>query len=48
MIERGSGLEVGELVRAVVVGTEGTDLLVSPRESLPRSELAAAGARGSG
>jgi ribosomal protein S12 methylthiotransferase len=48
VLERGSGLEVGELVRAVVVGTEGTDLLVSPRERLPRSELAAAGARGSG
>jgi ribosomal protein S12 methylthiotransferase len=39
VLERGSGLEVGELVRAVVVGTEGTDLLVSPREALPSSCL---------
>jgi tRNA A37 methylthiotransferase MiaB len=48
VLERGSGLEVGDLVRAVVVGTEGADLLVSPRERLPRSELATAGARESG
>jgi MiaB/RimO family radical SAM methylthiotransferase len=39
VFERGSGLEVGDLVRAVVVGTEGTDLVVSPRELLPRSDL---------
>jgi ribosomal protein S12 methylthiotransferase len=45
VFERGSGLEVGDLVRAVVVGTEGTDLVVSPRELLPRSELNAAPAR---
>jgi hypothetical protein len=32
------------MVRAVVVGTEGADLVVSARELLPRSELAAAGA----
>jgi ribosomal protein S12 methylthiotransferase len=36
VLERGSGLDAGELVRAVVVGTEGADLLVSPREVLPR------------
>jgi ribosomal protein S12 methylthiotransferase len=49
VVERGAGLEVGDLVRAVVVGTEGTDLVVSPRELVPRSELASAGAaRGSG
>jgi tRNA A37 methylthiotransferase MiaB len=39
VIERGSGLEVGDMVRAVVMGTEGADLVVSPRERLPRSEL---------
>jgi ribosomal protein S12 methylthiotransferase RimO len=44
VLERGSGLEVGEMVRAVVVGTEGADLLVSAREVLPRSGLAPAGA----
>jgi len=48
VLERGSGLAVGELVRAVVVGTEGTDLLVSPRETVPRSELVGSGARVSG
>ena len=54
VIERGSGLEVGDMVRAVVVGTEGADLVVSPRELLPRSELPtrerapAGAARGSG
>jgi ribosomal protein S12 methylthiotransferase len=48
VLERGSGLEVGELVRAVVVGTEGADLLVSPRERIERSGLvpAAAGSLG--
>ncbi|MFC5993187.1 30S ribosomal protein S12 methylthiotransferase RimO [Pseudonocardia hispaniensis] len=34
IIERGSGLVPGDLVRAVVVDTEGTDLVVSPREVL--------------
>ena len=47
VVERGSGLEVGEMVRAVVIDTEGTDLVVSPRERVPRSELAGA-ARGTG
>ncbi|MCU1665923.1 MAG: ribosomal protein methylthiotransferase [Pseudonocardiales bacterium] len=42
VFERGSGLAVGDLVRAVVVGTEGTDLVVSPRELLPRTDLVAA------
>ncbi|WP_410479274.1 30S ribosomal protein S12 methylthiotransferase RimO [Pseudonocardia sp. H11422] len=42
VFERGSGLEVGDLVRAVVVGTEGTDLVVSPREILPRAVRPAA------
>jgi ribosomal protein S12 methylthiotransferase len=48
VLERGSGLVAGELVRAVVVGTEGADLLVSPRERIERSGLvpAAAGTRG--
>ncbi len=46
VLERGSGLAVGDLVRAVVVGTEGTDLVVSARELLPRSTLVGA-ARGS-
>jgi ribosomal protein S12 methylthiotransferase len=44
VLERGSGLAVGELVRAVVVGTEGADLLVSPRERIERSGLAPAAA----
>ncbi len=39
VVERGSGLAVGDLVRAVVVGTEGADLLVSPRDLVPRSTL---------
>ncbi|WP_300018994.1 30S ribosomal protein S12 methylthiotransferase RimO [Pseudonocardia sp.] len=42
VFERGSGLAVGDLVRAVVVGTEGADLVVSPREPIPRSTLAPA------
>jgi tRNA A37 methylthiotransferase MiaB len=48
VFERGSGLAVGDMVRAVVVDTEGADLVVSPRELLPRSALApaAAGVRG--
>ncbi len=41
VFERGSGLEVGELVRAVVIGTEGADLVVAAREALPRSALPA-------
>ncbi|MBC8090824.1 MAG: radical SAM protein, partial [Pseudonocardia sp.] len=40
VFERGSGLVVGDLVRAVVVGTEGADLVVSARETIPRSTLA--------
>jgi ribosomal protein S12 methylthiotransferase len=48
VFERGSGLAVGDLVRAVVVGTEGADLVVSPRELVPRSTLAPAGARSAG
>jgi tRNA A37 methylthiotransferase MiaB len=39
VLERGSGLEVGDLVRAVVVGTEGADLIVSPRELIQPSKL---------
>ena len=39
VLERGSGLAVGDLVRGVVVGTEGADLVVSPRELIPRSTL---------
>ena len=42
VFERGSGLEVGDLVRAEVVGTEGADLVVTARETVPRSTLAAA------
>jgi ribosomal protein S12 methylthiotransferase len=47
VLERGSGLEPGEVVRCVVTGTEGADLLVAPRQVLPRSAvgLVAAGAR---
>ena len=44
VLERGSGLEAGDLVRCVVVGTEGADLQVSPREVLPRRAAALAGA----
>jgi ribosomal protein S12 methylthiotransferase len=39
VVERGSGLAVGDLVHAVVVGTEGADLIVSPREVLPREPV---------
>ena len=39
VVERGSGLAVGDMVRAVVVGTEGADLTVAPREAVPRSTL---------
>ena len=35
MLERGAGLLPGDLVRCVVTGTEGADLLVAPREVLP-------------
>ena len=51
VLERGSGLEPGELVCCVVTGTEGADLLVAPREVLPRraadpaADLAVVGAR---
>ena len=48
VVERGSGLAVGELVRAEVVGTEGADLVVSPREVLPRSGAALVGATRAG
>ena len=48
VVERGSGLAVGELVRAEVVGTEGADLVVSPREVLPRSGAALVGAARAG
>ena len=46
VLERGSGLESGELVRCVVTGTEGADLLVAPREVIARhrADLVAAGA----
>jgi tRNA A37 methylthiotransferase MiaB len=39
VLERGSGLAVGDMVRAVVVGTEGADLTVAPGEAVPRSTL---------
>ncbi len=39
VFERGSGLAVGDLVRGVVVDTEGADLVVSPRDLVPRSTL---------
>jgi ribosomal protein S12 methylthiotransferase len=41
VVGRGSGLTVGEMVRAVVVGTEGADLVVKPGEAVPRSTLPA-------
>jgi ribosomal protein S12 methylthiotransferase len=44
VVERGSGLAVGALVRARVVGTEGADLVVAPQEVLPRSGAALVGA----
>jgi len=43
VFERGSGLAVGDLVHAVVVGAEGADLVVSPREVLPRRHAALLG-----
>jgi ribosomal protein S12 methylthiotransferase len=39
VVERGSGLRVGNMVRAVVVGSEGADLMVVPGEAVPRSTL---------
>jgi ribosomal protein S12 methylthiotransferase len=48
VFERGSGLAVGDLVRAVVVGTEGADLIVSARDLLPRSDLVTARGAGGG
>jgi MiaB/RimO family radical SAM methylthiotransferase len=41
VVERGSGRTVGEMVRAVVVGTEGADLVVKPGKAVPRSTLPA-------
>ena len=41
IIEDASGLAVGDLVRCVVVGSEGADLVVSPRELIPRRSGAA-------
>ena len=46
VFERGAGLAVGDLVRAVVVGTEGADLVVRARELVPTSALAPAGSAG--
>ncbi|GAA2567101.1 30S ribosomal protein S12 methylthiotransferase RimO [Pseudonocardia hydrocarbonoxydans] len=46
VFERGSGLAVGDLVKAVVVGTEGADLVVSAGERIPRSTLHRAGSGG--
>jgi ribosomal protein S12 methylthiotransferase len=43
VFERGSGLAVGDLVKAVVVGTEGADLVVSARSHIPRSTLVGSG-----
>ncbi len=39
VVERGSGLAVGDLVRAVVVGSEGADLSVAPRERIARERV---------
>jgi ribosomal protein S12 methylthiotransferase len=39
VVERGSGRCVGDMVRAVVVGSEGADLMVAPGEAVPRSTL---------
>ena len=39
VVERGSGLRVGDMVRAVVVGSEGADLMVAPGAAVPRSTL---------
>lgn len=43
VVERGCGLTVGDLVRAVVVGTEGADLVVAPREVLSREPVPGGG-----
>ena len=48
VFERGSGLAVGDLVRAVVVGTEGADLVVRARELVPTSALVQAPAGSAG
>jgi MiaB/RimO family radical SAM methylthiotransferase len=39
VLARGSGLAVGDMVRAVVVGSDGADLHVDPRQKLPGSAL---------
>ncbi len=44
VLEHGAGLRPGDLVRGVVTGADGADLLVSPLEVLPRSGTALAGA----
>ena len=44
VLERGSGLQTGDLVRCVVTGTEGADLQVAPREVLPRRGAGLVGA----
>jgi hypothetical protein len=44
----GGGPAVGDLVRAVVVGTDGADLLVSPRETIRCGELLPVGAGAAG
>ena len=44
VLERGSDLAVGDLVRGIVIDTEGADLVVSPKELLPRSGLRPPGA----
>ena len=44
VLEPGAGAAPGELVRCVVTGTDGADLVVSPLEVLPRTAAALAGA----
>ncbi len=44
VLEPGTGLRPGDLVRGVVTGADGADLFVSPLEVLPRSGAALAGA----
>jgi ribosomal protein S12 methylthiotransferase len=39
VVRGGSGLRVGDMVRAVVVGSEGADLTVAPGEAVPHSAL---------
>jgi ribosomal protein S12 methylthiotransferase len=43
VLERGSGRAAGDLVRCSVVGSDGADLMVSPREVLPGRTPALAG-----